>query len=109
MDDSQVTGSASSYARKYALNGLFCIDDNKDPDSMNNTKNTAIKKGQEVAKKDGSKENEALHEAFLMIKPNIETANSVQYLQDLHAQNVALHNYEEYKAAMNKRYKEITK
>ena len=33
MDDSQVTGSASSYARKYALNGLFCIDDNKDPDT----------------------------------------------------------------------------
>ena len=32
MDDSQITGSASSYARKYALNGLFCIDDNKDAD-----------------------------------------------------------------------------
>jgi len=32
MDDAQITGSASSYARKYALNGLFCIDDNKDPD-----------------------------------------------------------------------------
>ena len=28
MDDSQVTGSVSSYARKYALNGLFAIDDN---------------------------------------------------------------------------------
>lgn len=33
MDDSQVTGSASSYARKYALNGLFCIDDTKDADA----------------------------------------------------------------------------
>lgn len=33
MDASQVTGSSSSYARKYALNGLFCIDDNKDPDT----------------------------------------------------------------------------
>ena len=33
MDDSQVTGAASSYARKYALNGLFCIDDIKDSDS----------------------------------------------------------------------------
>ena len=32
MDDAQVTGATSSYARKYALNGLFCIDDNKDPD-----------------------------------------------------------------------------
>ena len=35
MDDSQVTGSVSSYARKYALNGLFAIDDNKDADSTN--------------------------------------------------------------------------
>ena len=33
MDDSQVTGAASSYARKYALNGLLAIDDTKDADS----------------------------------------------------------------------------
>ena len=33
MDGSQITGSASSYARKYALNGLFNIDDNKDADT----------------------------------------------------------------------------
>lgn len=33
MDASQVTGSCSSYARKYALNGLFNLDDNKDSDS----------------------------------------------------------------------------
>ena len=37
MDDSQITGSTSSYARKYALNGLFLIDDNKDADSMDNS------------------------------------------------------------------------
>lgn len=34
QDESQLTGSASSYARKYALNGLFCIDDNKDADTQ---------------------------------------------------------------------------
>lgn len=34
MDAAQITGAASSYARKYALNGLFCIDDNKDPDTF---------------------------------------------------------------------------
>jgi len=38
QDESQITGSASSYARKYALNGLFCIDDTKDADTMDNTK-----------------------------------------------------------------------
>lgn len=36
MDDSQVTGSASSYARKYALNGLLAIDDTRDADTMDN-------------------------------------------------------------------------
>jgi hypothetical protein len=35
MDAAQVTGSASSYARKYALNGLFAIDDTKDSDATN--------------------------------------------------------------------------
>ena len=38
MDESQITGAASSYARKYALNGLFAIDDTKDADTMDNTK-----------------------------------------------------------------------
>lgn len=35
MDGSQITGASSSYARKYALNGLFAIDDTKDADSTN--------------------------------------------------------------------------
>ena len=34
MDEAQITGATSSYARKYALNGLFCIDDTKDQDTM---------------------------------------------------------------------------
>ena len=41
MDESQITGAASSYARKYALNGLFAIDDTKDADSHDNSKQTA--------------------------------------------------------------------
>lgn len=36
MDEAQITGSASSYARKYALGGLFLLDDNKDIDSIEN-------------------------------------------------------------------------
>lgn len=36
MDDSQITGSSSSYARKYALNGLLAIDDTRDADAMDN-------------------------------------------------------------------------
>lgn len=41
MDASQITGTASSYARKYALNGLFCIDDTKDADTNEYTQTTA--------------------------------------------------------------------
>ena len=37
MDSSQITGSGSSYARKYALGGAFLIDDSTDPDSMDNS------------------------------------------------------------------------
>lgn len=43
MDDAQVTGATSSYARKYALNGLFLLDDTKDPDTdeyQNQNKNS---------------------------------------------------------------------
>lgn len=41
MDASQVTGATSSYARKYALNGLLAIDDTKDADTMDNSKKPA--------------------------------------------------------------------
>jgi hypothetical protein len=43
MDDAQVTGSASSYARKYALNGMFAIDDTKDADTRDNSGPKAVK------------------------------------------------------------------
>lgn len=38
MDESQITGATSSYARKYALNALLCIDDTKDAETMDNSK-----------------------------------------------------------------------
>ncbi len=53
MDSSQITGSASSYARKYALNGLFCIDDVKDADTMDNSES---KKKEEIKTDAGHKE-----------------------------------------------------
>jgi len=43
MDDAQLTGSTGSYSRKYALNGLFCIDDVKDADTMDNRKYETLK------------------------------------------------------------------
>lgn len=51
MDHAQITGSASSYARKYALCGLFLLDDNKDVDSQDNTASNPIEKPKEEVKK----------------------------------------------------------
>ena len=50
MDESQITGAASSYARKYALCGLFAIDDNKDADTQDNRKHEGSVKYQEFVK-----------------------------------------------------------
>ncbi len=53
MDECQITGTASSYARKYALNGLFCIDDTKDADTDEYAAQTGqVKKEQVEPKRD---------------------------------------------------------
>lgn len=53
MDASQITGATSSYARKYALNGLFAIDDTKDADSTNtHEKETDKEPKKEIRQKD---------------------------------------------------------
>lgn len=51
MDDAQLTGAASSYARKYALNGLFLLDDNKDADSDEYHEQTAKPAPKKATKK----------------------------------------------------------
>ena len=44
MDESQITGSASSYARKYALNGLLLLEDSKDSDDLNSNESEELEK-----------------------------------------------------------------
>lgn len=53
MDAAQITSSCSSYARKYALNGLFCIDDSRDPDMMDTRE--AERQRQQAGKTSGLK------------------------------------------------------
>lgn len=71
MDDSQVTGATSSYARKYALNGLFAIDDNKDADT------------DEYAKQQNQKHNEsddkeeAFKDGVINALPNIKSIDDL--------------------------------
>lgn len=82
MDASQVTGATSSYARKYALNGLLAIDDTKDADTMDNSKKPAQQTQETVynwnslktrAVQGGISEEELVHyvtETFKVSKPS---------------------------------------
>ena len=72
MDESQITGTASSYARKYALNGLLCIDDTKDADATNTHEN--------IIDKTNKKEKSALTDA--QIKRAYAIATSVNKSTD---------------------------
>ena len=60
MDEAQITGTASSYARKYALNGLFLIDDTKDPDTDEYT--AQVRTGTAAAEKIGKTKAKALED-----------------------------------------------
>lgn len=86
MDSAQITGSCSSYARKYALNGLFCIDDSKDPDTMNNSdcgKSTTCSSRKET-KSQNNKSNNISGYAFInqdhvnMIRSEIERTGALE-------------------------------
>ncbi|EME8143314.1 ERF family protein [uncultured Enterococcus sp.] len=91
MDDSQITGTASSYARKYAMNGLFLIDDTKDADTdeyakqtkelasnkqsqppksilTDSQKQTAVSKMTEFAKQQNMKLEQAVNKLFPYLK-----------------------------------------
>ena len=103
MDSSQITGSASSYARKYALNGLFAIDDTKDSDFTNNGKEPPQPKYQappkqeppqlpiqqvkfeinQVARKKGVKSSEVLNEVQQKVKYQINEAVNLKQAEEV--------------------------
>ena len=71
MDESQITGTASSYARKYALNGLFCIDDTKDADTdeyQKQTKKTEPTKAEPQKPQTKDADDKTKAEAELIVK-----------------------------------------
>lgn len=76
MDDSQITGATSSYARKYALNGLYAIDDNKDADTDEH------KKQQDNAPKKQSKQQQSKQEIDMQ-QVHATVEGYVQQLEEL--------------------------
>lgn len=95
MDASQITGASSSYARKYALNGLLCIDDNKDSDTTNtgdnapiapakktaNTTANATELQDAIAKVNAVTSREELVEVVKSYKDNKEIINNVAFIK----------------------------
>lgn len=80
-DASQLSGSASSYARKYALNGLFAIDDTKDSDATNNGK-SATPSFAEIL--------EINDPLYSPIAQAVENASTTEELKKIYADNLGL-------------------
>lgn len=72
MDVAQTYGASSSYARKYALNGLFLIDDTKDADATNDHGKTPVKKEMLTPK----------HPNFNKVKQYLSSGGSVDNVYD---------------------------
>ena len=94
MDASQVTGAASSYARKYALNGLFCIDDNKDSDTTN------------IGKQPEKKETDE-NPIFDMACNDVRSAKTTEALKSIWNEYSSLQSNQVFKALVNKRKAEL--
>ena len=88
MDLSQITGAASSYARKYALNGLFLIDDTKDADATNK----------------GEEKTDSYNEAITLL----EQAESVANVKAIWESYTDLHKNKEFIKAITAAKKQIS-
>ena len=95
MDDSQITGATSSYARKYAMNGLFAIDDTKDADSMDNSTHVTTKKTTKAPNK--AKQNEDLSDSqkaeILKLIKSVEKGYGASVLASLRGGKIHRGNY----------------
>ena len=93
MDSSQVTGAASSYARKYALNGLFCIDDTKDSDATNTH-------GQQPKEEPKKEEPKNTQPKMQPVYDEISNAQTIDQLKAIHKKYPHLKDNKEFMAAL---------
>ena len=80
MDESQITGAASSYARKYALNGLLLIDDTKDADATNKGQDIPPAKTVELPPKDKPVTKDQMSTLYQLGEDNSLTVTEVNNL-----------------------------
>lgn len=101
LDGAQLTGSTSSYARKYALNGLFLIDDTKDADTDEYKVESDAK-----AKKD-AKDSEKQRTELVGKFPDVFSAMTKDELMEVYKSHSDLHSDAEFMLAMSTRKKEV--
>ena len=89
MDDSQITGTASSYARKYALNGLFLLDDTKDADTDENRIERENRQAEKTIKKTEAKALYAMLQKRGIDMNDFMTEKNIQKLSELSPQEYA--------------------
>lgn len=94
MDASQITGAASSYARKYALNGLFCIDDTKDADTDEHRK-------QQTAAT-------VVDEGLSLALDDVKRCTSAEEVKKVNQNWAAYQHNQTFKSACRARFNELT-
>ena len=94
MDGSQVTGASSSYARKYALNGMFCIDDTRDSDTTNT--------GESKAKPESAND-----DYLAMAIQEVNAAQSISTLTGIYNNYSALHTNAQFMSALSAKKKQL--
>ena len=110
MDSAQLTGATSSYARKYALCGLFAIDDSIDNDSMNGEPETKGKQQKTASKQAANQSNAGINSNYLgVLLDEIKKATTYKHLGDIHKNNSQFHQNSEFMNALVVRKAELEK
>ncbi|QMP19236.1 essential recombination function protein [Bacteroides phage vB_BfrS_23] len=110
MDSAQLTGATSSYARKYALCGLFAIDDSIDNDSANGESETKGKQQKTASKQADSQSNTGINSNYLgVLLEEIKKATTYKHLGDIHKNNGQFHQNSEFMNALVVRKAELKK
>lgn len=107
MDGAQLTGATSSYARKYALCGLFAIDDSIDNDSLNGTQENAGKASNNKVPDKSSDQSKQSQSQISILIGYVNECTTLQQLGELFKANQAYKSNSDFMNALSKKRAEI--
>ena len=109
MDGAQLTGATSSYARKYALCGLFAIDDSIDNDSLNGTQENEGKAANKKVPDKSSDQSKQSQSQVSILIGYVNECTTLQQLGELFKDNQAYQSNSDFMNALSKKRAEIEK